>query len=106
MQESESLYVGGTSYTTSHTEKYRRRKFHRPYRPEEIRAIIPGVVQQVLVQPGDRVARGSGLLVLEAMKMRNELTAPMDGTVRQVHVAPGQKVPKGELLVTLRMTLQ
>ena len=65
----------------------------------EIKAPMPGLVLRVLVAPGDAVAAGQGVAVLEAMKMENELSAPADGTVAAVHVAPGDAVGKGDLLI-------
>ncbi len=62
-------------------------------------APMPGLVLRVNVAVGDTIAPGAGLLVLEAMKMENELRAPGGGTVRAVRVAPGQAVEKGQVLV-------
>ena len=69
--------------------------------PLEIRAIIPGRIVAVSVVPGDEVTPGQALLVVEAMKMQNELTAPRAGTVRRVAVGPGSTVDLGDLLVLL-----
>ena len=66
-----------------------------------VTSVMPGVVVQVLVEPGRAVAKGEPLLVLSAMKMQNEIGAPSDGVVREVHVAPGQTVAAGAKLVTL-----
>ena len=66
-----------------------------------VKSIMPGVVVQVLVQPGQAVEKGQSLLVLEAMKMQNEIAAPADGVVKQVHVTEGAAVGSGAKLVTL-----
>jgi biotin carboxyl carrier protein len=68
---------------------------------ERIHAPIAGKVVKVLVAPGDTVAAGQPVLVLEAMKMENELAAERGGTVGAVHKAAGQSVDTGELLVEL-----
>ena len=65
----------------------------------EIHAPMPGLVLRVLVEPGDTVEAGQGVVVLEAMKMENELTAPAAGTVAAVHASPGDAVAKNDLLV-------
>lgn len=70
-------------------------------RGETIRAPIAGKVVKVLVAPGDTVAPGAGVLVLEAMKMENELVSERGGTVTKVTAQPGQAVETGELLVEL-----
>ena len=69
--------------------------------PVEIRAIIPGRVIAVAVVPGDAVAAGDPLLVVEAMKMQNELRAPRSGTVARVQVGAGSTVEVGDVLVVL-----
>ena len=66
-----------------------------------VAAPMPGLVVRVLVAEGAHVRAGTGLVVLEAMKMENALRAPRTGTVRRVHVAQGQAVEKGAPLVTL-----
>jgi biotin carboxyl carrier protein len=55
----------------------------------------------VLVQPGDQVTVRQSLVVVEAIQMENELTAPRDGRVREVHVTPGASVEAGRVLVVL-----
>ena len=69
--------------------------------PLEVRAVIPGKVVAVSVAEGDRVSSGQQLLVVEAMKMQNELRAPRDGTIARVGVAEGVKIEIGDLLVVI-----
>ncbi len=66
-----------------------------------VRAPMPGLVVRIEVAEGQQVDAGAGLVVVEAMKMENELRAPRSGTVQTVHVAVGQAVEKGASLVTL-----
>ena len=66
-----------------------------------VKAPMPGLVVRVLVEPGQVVAAGTGLVVLEAMKMENELKAAGPGVVAAVTVRPGQAVEKGQPLVSL-----
>jgi pyruvate carboxylase subunit B len=66
----------------------------------EVRSVMPGVVKEVRVAAGQKVAAQAPLLVLEAMKMENEIRAPGAGVVGTVHVKPGDAVEKGALLVT------
>ena len=66
----------------------------------EVRAPMPGLVLQVHVEPGQAVDAGAPLLVLEAMKMENELCAPADGLVEAISVKAGDAVEKNELLIT------
>jgi biotin carboxyl carrier protein len=68
-------------------------------RHHEVRAPMPGLVRQVLVIAGQEVEAGSGLLVLEAMKMENELKARTAGIVKSIHISPGDTVAKNALLI-------
>ncbi len=65
----------------------------------EIRSPMPGLVVRVLVGDGEEVESGDGLVVLEAMKMENELKAEADGRIKKIHVATGDAVSKNALLV-------
>ncbi|MEM2127682.1 MAG: biotin/lipoyl-containing protein [Candidatus Bathyarchaeia archaeon] len=64
-------------------------------------APMPGVVAEVRVKVGDAVKAGAPLLVLEAMKMENEIFAPLDGVVKEVYVEVGARVGKGERLLLI-----
>jgi len=66
-----------------------------------ILAPMPGLVVRVPVSAGEIVQEGQALLILESMKMDNELCAPRGGTVERVHVEIGQSVESGQTLVTL-----
>lgn len=73
----------------------------KPAGPAPLRAPMPGLIVQLRVKAGDTIAAGDGLVVMEAMKMENELRAPAAGKVKAVHVAVGAAVEKGALLVEL-----
>ena len=64
-----------------------------------LKAPMPGLVLRVHVAPGQQVVAGAGLVVLEAMKMENELKSVASGVVRTVRVKPGEAVDKGQILV-------
>jgi len=66
-----------------------------------VKAPMPGSVLDVKVSPGDQATEGDVLLVLEAMKMENELTAPQSGTVKEVLVKKGDTVNSGDTLIIL-----
>jgi biotin carboxyl carrier protein len=66
-----------------------------------VTAFMPGRVVRLLVEPGAEVKLGDGLLILEAMKMENEITAPRSGTVTAVLVTAGQTVESGAELVEI-----
>lgn len=66
-----------------------------------LKAPMPGLVVRISVSEGDLVVAGSGLVVLEAMKMENELKAPAGGRVSAILVLAGQAVEKGQVLLEL-----
>lgn len=72
-----------------------------PAGPQPLVAPMPGLIVRVNVQPGDDVTPGQGLVVMEAMKMENELRAAGAGKVKAVRVSPGTAVEKGAVLVEL-----
>ena len=67
----------------------------------EIKAAMPGRVINVLVAAGDEVQRDQGVVVVEAMKMENEVRTPKAGKVVEVRVTAGQTVEKGELMIVI-----
>lgn len=66
-----------------------------------IKAPIPGLITRVLVEEGDAVRADQPLVVLEAMKMENEIRAPFDGQVRSIAIAPGETVLRNTLLAEI-----
>ncbi|HEX4825957.1 MAG TPA: biotin/lipoyl-containing protein [Candidatus Polarisedimenticolaceae bacterium] len=78
-----------------------RDEIHRRAGPTDVASIMPGKVVRVLVGEGDEVRKGQGLVVVEAMKMENEIEAPRAGRVRAVPVTPGITVESGATLVVL-----
>ena len=69
---------------------------------EDIKAPLPGTMTAILVKPGDKVAEGQTVAILEAMKMENEIQAEFGGTVKEVNVSKGDSVLEGTTIVTLR----
>jgi acetyl/propionyl-CoA carboxylase alpha subunit len=72
--------------------------------PAVVRAPMPGLVVKVEVEEGELVEAGGELLVVEAMKMENSLTAPVGGRVGAIHVVPGQTVEKDKVLMDMLPT--
>lgn len=69
--------------------------------PVEVRAQMPGKVIRVLVVPGDAVEAEQGVIVVEAMKMQNEMKSPKAGTVTKIHTREGATVAAGEALIEI-----
>ena len=62
---------------------------------------MPGKIIKVIAEAGKAVKKGDVLMILEAMKMQNEITAPVDGTLKSINVAAGQSVKPGEVLAVI-----
>ncbi len=69
----------------------------------ELKAPMPGIVVKSLVKAGDLVTQGQGLVILEAMKMQNELASEMEGIVQEIFVSDGQMVETGAPLARIIM---
>jgi len=97
----ESIEIGGAIYTTRLTSKFRNRRNWN--RPDELKieAVIPGTIQKIMASEGEEVTAGTPLLILEAMKMRNEVLAPLNGVIGKIHVAEGELVSKSQLLIEM-----
>ncbi|MFI5229005.1 MAG: acetyl-CoA carboxylase biotin carboxyl carrier protein subunit [Gemmatimonadales bacterium] len=102
-----TLWLGGFRFEVEALDERTRAirdlsaKSAGPAGPAPLIAPMPGLVVRVAVQAGDAVQAGQGLVVMEAMKMENELRAPAAGRVRAVHATPGSAVEKGTLLIEL-----
>lgn len=95
----EELEIGGAIYTTRLTSKFKNRPRWIPPDQRQVLAVIPGTIQRLMVSAGDEVAAGESMLILEAMKMRNEIKAMHPGVIKRVNVTVGEQVPKSYLLV-------
>ena len=67
----------------------------------EIKTAMPGKVVRILVELGAEVAKGDGIVVVEAMKMQNELKSPKDGVIADIRAAEGETVNAGDILVVI-----
>ncbi len=68
---------------------------------EVVKASLPGIIQKVSVTTGSEVKRGQVLLILESLKMENEIISPVDGTIKEVLVNEGEEVEDGQKLITM-----
>ncbi len=101
------VHVNGVAVPVTVVDGRRRRRERggeagADAQPRSIVAPMPGRIVKVLVQPGEAVEARQGLVVVEAMKMENELRAPRSGTVAEVRVSEGASVEANAVLVVLR----
>jgi pyruvate carboxylase len=98
----DSLIVQGAEYETSLTYKYKNRKQWKLPNLNIIYSFIPGTVIDVLIKTGQKVKAGETLMVLEAMKMFNNVLMPFDGEVIKINVEPGERVSKNQAMIEIR----
>ena len=103
-KEYKTLVIDGVEYQTLLTNKYVNRKPYAARDFGQILAFIPGTVTEVFVKEGEIVKHGQDLVVLEAMKMLNQLKAPFDAKVIKVNAINGERVTKNYILVELKAT--
>ena len=84
--EFEDFRVGDTIYRTKTTKSYRERKPYQVPNPRRLSAFIPGTIAEINVKIGDKVKSGEIMMLLEAMKMKNQVKAPFDGIVKNIFV--------------------
>jgi len=92
----------GVEYMTLLTRKYNERKPYSPPTPKRIHAFIPGTIVKVNIKEKEKIKKGDSLLLLQAMKMNNEILTSIDGVIKKIHVKKGDVVVKNQLLVELR----
>lgn len=97
----EELSIDNFAYQTLHTRKYTSRKPYAPPPPGLMSAFIPGTITEVFVTEGQPVKKGDKLVILEAMKMLNEIMAPFDGVIKSVLVQKDDKVTKNQPLIEI-----
>ena len=100
-KEKKELCIDYTYYETVVPDSYEKRPGSRKQDPCEVRAFIPGTVIEIKVHEGQQVSAGQELLVLEAMKMYNDVEAEASGRVAEISVSEGESVEKNQLLVRI-----
>jgi biotin carboxyl carrier protein len=103
-REPAEVWVGERRYLISQADardSAGKRKGAASLGPQEIRAQMPGKIIGILVTPGQHVQAGQGLIVVEAMKMQNEMRSPKDGVVSKIKAIAGATVAQGEVLMTV-----
>ncbi len=95
------LNIDSGLYSTRLSTKFKKRKLYKPSDPGLIISFIPGTILDILVTEGQTVKNGDDLMILDAMKMKNQLKCKMDGRIKKIKVQKGDKVSKGTLLLEM-----
>lgn len=98
-QELVDFQILSLKYKTRLTRKFKERKKYEVPDPNELKSVIPGTVVDIKAKKGQRLKEGDVILLLEAMKMINEIHMPFDGKIKKIHVEKGQRISKNFLMV-------
>lgn len=104
MAEQEKLQiiiVHSAKYQTTYTKKYENRKVWVEPNANHINSYIPGTVIDILVKEGQKVAAGASIMILDAMKMYNDIKMPFKGKILKINIEKGQKIPKNYLMIEI-----
>jgi biotin carboxyl carrier protein len=97
----EFLNINDSLYLTRISNKFKKRIKYQPADSRMIFSFIPGTVLEIFVKPGQSVKKGELLLILDAMKMQNQLRCHTDGKIKSIVASRGDRVSKGALLIEL-----
>ncbi|MBZ0198705.1 MAG: acetyl-CoA carboxylase biotin carboxyl carrier protein subunit [Ignavibacteriaceae bacterium] len=98
-KELNKLLIDDTNYETNFPAKFLRRKKYVKADPKKVFAFIPGVITNIKIKPGQTIGQNESIIILEAMKMKNDLLSPLKGKVKDIFISEGQMVTKGQLLI-------
>lgn len=88
-------------YKTKLTKKFENRIVYKAPNPDEIKSYIPGTIVDIFVEEGQEVEEGESILILEAMKMRNQIAMPRKGIIKSIQVVVGDRIPKNRVMVVI-----
>ncbi|MFT3737919.1 MAG: biotin/lipoyl-binding protein [Breznakibacter sp.] len=93
--------VTARKYKTLLTQKFIDRKFYEAPNPNIIHSHIPGTVIKIKVKKGQKVKAGETIMILEAMKMMNQIKMPFSGKIKEIFVEAGHRVKKNDLMIEI-----
>ncbi len=100
-KELKNLIIQGAVYKTTFTRKFEERVNWEVPNENLLYSFIPGTIIDIYVKPKEKVKEGTTLLLLEAMKMQNQVRMPFDGEIVKIHVNKGEVIPKRHLMIEI-----
>jgi len=98
------LIIQGAVYKTTYTKKFENRVNYETPNENLIHSFIPGTIIDIFVKTRQKVKEGETLLLLEAMKMENQIRMPFDGEIVKIHIQKGQVIPNRHLMIEIKRT--
>ncbi|MDX1285611.1 MAG: acetyl-CoA carboxylase biotin carboxyl carrier protein subunit, partial [Draconibacterium sp.] len=96
-KEFKNLIIQGAIYKTTYTNKFINRVNYEAPNDNLLYSFIPGTIIDIFVKPKEKVKEGDTILLLEAMKMQNQVRMPFDGKIVKIHVKKDEIIPKNHL---------
>ena len=101
-KELKDLIIQGAVYKTTFTKKFENRVNYETPNENLIYSFIPGTIIDIFVKTKQKVKEGETLLLLEAMKMENQIRMPFDGEIVKIHIKQGQVIPNRHLILEIK----
>ncbi len=101
-KEYKELIIQGAVYKTTFTKKFENRENYQAPNENMIHSFIPGTVIDIFVKPKEKVKEGETLMLLEAMKMQNQIRMPFDGEIVKIHVKKDESIPNRYLMMEIK----
>jgi biotin carboxyl carrier protein len=99
--ELKTLVIEGAMYTTTFTKKFETREVYESPNINQIISFMPGSIIDILVKKGQKVEEGEIILILEAMKMYNNITMPFKGKIVKINVKKDEVIPKNHVILEI-----
>jgi biotin carboxyl carrier protein len=101
-KELKNLIIQGAVYKTTFTKKFENRVNWEAPNENLLYSFIPGTIIDIFVKPKNKVKEGQTLLLLEAMKMQNQVRMPFDGEIVKIHVKKDEVIPNRHLMIEIK----
>lgn len=101
-KEFKNLIVQGAVYKTTYSKKFENRTVWETPNVNLLYSFIPGTIIDIFVKPKDKLKEGDVILLLEAMKMQNQVRMPFDGEIVKIYVNKDEVIPKRHLMVEIK----
>jgi len=101
-KEMKELVIGGVAYQTTFTRKFEQRVNWEAPNENMLYSFIPGTIIDIYAKPKQKLKEGDVILLLEAMKMQNQVRMPFDGEIVKIHVKKDEVIPNRYLMVEIK----
>lgn len=101
-KELKDLIIQGAVYKTTYTKKFENRVNYETPNENLIYSFIPGTIIDIFVKTRQKVKEGDTLLLLEAMKMENQIRMPFNGEIVKIHIQKGEVIPNRHLMIEIK----